>query len=322
MACSRIMIATAKLRHYRLRGRGDEETDELTICNAHFNSNTAKKEVKEGAHAYNSFFDELARSMAQFQCRFLCGDFNMALYAVVPELRRRRRRRARGFQINMAAWYCWKDSPRAVTKSDSCGIFRIGPCQGIRMCFDASVFNLEQPVLPHDCRLLEKVETDEYGHEIARYPIEMPTHSPRGHGYPLASYHPRAEARKTKFVLNTFTPVFDQGSSAVVEMTGLAPNTEYFSGRIDTSVGSFSWSLPQDKPSKQKFVKFEQFDPDERMFCGGAHAPLMIFVGANSDGRRKPEAQTLRNKKADARGWDHQRRQSTKQWSRASIDRD
>ena len=110
MTCSRIMIATVQLRHYRLRGRGDEEIDELPICNAHFNSNTAKKEVKEGAHAYNSFFDELARSMAQFQCRFLCGDFNMALYAVVPELRRRRR--ARGFQINMAAWYCWKDSIR------------------------------------------------------------------------------------------------------------------------------------------------------------------------------------------------------------------
>ena len=107
-----------------------------------------KKEVKEGAHAYNSFLDELARSMAQFQPRFLCSDFSMALYAVVPELR------ARGFQINMAAWYCWKD-PLAVTKSDSCGIFRIGPCQGIRMCFDASAFGYEQPVLPHQCRLMD-----------------------------------------------------------------------------------------------------------------------------------------------------------------------
>ena len=238
----------------------------------------------------------------------------MALYAVVPELR------ARGFQINMAAWYCWKDNQQAVTRSDSCGIFRIGPCQGIRMCFDASVFNLEQPVLPHECRLMEKVEKDDKGREIARFPIERPTHSQRGQGYHLASYHPKVPARKTKFVLNTFTPVFDQGSSAVVEMTGLAQNKEYFSGRIDTSVGSFSWSLPQDKPSKQKFVKFEQFDPDERMFQSGAHVPLMIFVGANSDGRRKPESQTLRNKEAGARRWDHQRRQSTKQWSRASSD--
>ena len=59
----------------------------------------------------------------------------------------------------------------------------------------------------------------------------MPTHSPRGHGYPLASYHPRAEARKTKFVLNTFTPVFDQESSAVVEMKGLANWGNHWSTR-------------------------------------------------------------------------------------------
>ena len=83
----------------------------------------------------------------------------MAFFAVVPELR------ARGFQINMVAFYCWKDNPQAVTKSDSCGIFRVGPCQGIRMCFDASVFNIEQPELPANCRLVDKVEKDDKGRE-------------------------------------------------------------------------------------------------------------------------------------------------------------
>ena len=110
--------------------------------------------------------------------------------------------------------------------------------------------------------------------------------------------------------------------AVVTERTALAQNQEYFWGQLDTSVGFFSWSLPQDEPSKQKLFKFEQFDPEQRMFQCGAHVPLMIFVGANKEAnaRRTPESQTLRNKEAGARRWDHQRSESTKQWSRASID--
>ena len=46
VACSRIIIATVKLRYYRLHGRGDDATDALAICNAHFHSMTAKKRHK------------------------------------------------------------------------------------------------------------------------------------------------------------------------------------------------------------------------------------------------------------------------------------
>eukprot|EP00959_Pyramimonas_sp_CCMP1952_P228768 4783376-Pyramimonas_sp.AAC.1 len=48
----------------------------------------------------------------------------MALFLVVPELR------ARGFQINMAAWYPWQQQHERFVRADSCGIFRIGPCEG------------------------------------------------------------------------------------------------------------------------------------------------------------------------------------------------
>ena len=88
-ATSKIMIATAKIR---LRGRGAdgdeyEETDEIAICNAHFHSRTAKREVSSGGAAYSAFFHDLARDMQEHKPRFLCGDFNMAMHAVVPEPR-------------------------------------------------------------------------------------------------------------------------------------------------------------------------------------------------------------------------------------------
>ena len=86
-ARSGIMMAKAKMRHYRLRGRGGKETDEITICNAHLHSATARRVIRKGSEAYKSFFDELAKACQRFEPRILCGDFNMALYTVVPELR-------------------------------------------------------------------------------------------------------------------------------------------------------------------------------------------------------------------------------------------
>ena len=103
-AQSRIMITSAKkMRHFRIRGGGEgeheaEDIDEVVIANVHFNNRTAKKDVKEGAAASKKFWDTLAIYLVEFGARFLCGDFNMALFCVVPELR------ARGFQIYMAAW--------------------------------------------------------------------------------------------------------------------------------------------------------------------------------------------------------------------------
>ena len=144
VACSQIMIASLRMRYARNRGRGvdgddAEDLDEIKIANAHMHYRTAKRDLKSGATAYKRFWDVLAQHMAEFRPSFLCGDFNMALFAVIPELR------ARGFQISLAAWYCWQNELEGHVRADSCAIFRIGPCQGIRMCFDASVFGLVSP---------------------------------------------------------------------------------------------------------------------------------------------------------------------------------
>ena len=65
IASSRIMIATVKMKYFRLRGRGadgdeDEETDEITICNAHLHARTAKRDLNEGGRAYSLFCNDVA----------------------------------------------------------------------------------------------------------------------------------------------------------------------------------------------------------------------------------------------------------------------
>ena len=91
------------MRFFRIRGGGGdgneaEDLDELKIANVHMHFRTAKRELQGGGMAYKRFWDLLAIYMAEFRPAFLCGDFNMALFSVVPELR------ARGFHINLAAW--------------------------------------------------------------------------------------------------------------------------------------------------------------------------------------------------------------------------
>ena len=129
-AVSRIMIASVKMRYFKIRGGGEDEDDaegidEINICNAHLHFRTAKKGLHKGSMAFKDFWDLLARYLAIFGPRYLCGDFNMALFCVVPELR------ARGFQINLAAWYCWQNHIERIVRADSCAISVLALARGL-----------------------------------------------------------------------------------------------------------------------------------------------------------------------------------------------
>ena len=156
------MISSLTMRHVRLRGGGGdgdeaEGLDEMKIASAHLHYGTAKRDLHGGAKAYRVFWDTLAQYLAQLRPSYLCGDFNMALLSVVLELR------ARGFQINLAARYRWQYRLKKNVRADSCGILRIGPCQVIRTCFNASALGLESPTLPANCSMLMETLRDSEG---------------------------------------------------------------------------------------------------------------------------------------------------------------
>ena len=228
----------------------------------------------------------------------------MALFEVVPQLR------ARGIQINLAAWYCWKNHLEQHVRADSCAIFRLGPCQGIRMCFDASAFGLTSPTLPSNCSMVMETLRDEDGNDIEKRQYPVPQFTFLGQGHPLTSYRPKPPSRKEQFVLYTLTPVFDKDSPAVAGIMACAKNKDTFPSGVDTSMGSSSWSWQTDVPSKQKLASFKEFDPEEVFFKRGAHAPLMIFLGAGNEIRRSKAAQHRRAANANRRGWTWERRQS------------
>ena len=136
------------MKHYKLRGRGAKDLDEITICNVHLHSATAARKVHNPGETLKRFFDKLARACQIYEPRYICGDVNMGLYQFVPEMR------ARGFCIQIAAFYVWETTQTKTVKSDSCGIFRVGPCRGVRMCYDASALGVTQTPLPDNCKIV------------------------------------------------------------------------------------------------------------------------------------------------------------------------
>ena len=117
-------------------------------------------------------------------------------------------------------------------------------------------------------------------------------------------YLPDNTSRREQFVFWTFTPVFDKDSPAVAGIMQMTRSKDAFPFGVDTSIGSSSWSWPEDVPSKQKLVSFKKFNPEEELFKRGAHAPLMVFLGAGNEARRSKEALRRRAANADSRGWE------------------
>ena len=103
---------------------GGVQKDELVVMTIHLHHVTAKKDVENGSKSIKAFWDLVAGYIMEFAVRLMTGDFNMALWFAVVELR------ARGIQANLAAWYPWKKSGEAEIRMDSCAIIVIGPAVG------------------------------------------------------------------------------------------------------------------------------------------------------------------------------------------------
>ena len=163
MAVTRWMVASCRMRFWAL---GEQDT--ITFMCVHLNHMTAKKEISEGSRSLKSFWDEFVGDITKHGVRIFAGDFNMQLFSAVAELR------ARGLQANLAAWYPWKNYLEALPRIDSCAMILIGPCEGIRMTDDCSVWGIEAPERPSRAwRSMELVTTDDKGREIEREPFKI-----------------------------------------------------------------------------------------------------------------------------------------------------
>ena len=88
--------------------------------------------IHDAARSWKGLWDNLAKLIRDLKVRFFTGDFNMALWCVIVELR------VRGFQANLAAWYPWMLEGESCVRMDSCCIVVIGPCNGVWMLYDPS----------------------------------------------------------------------------------------------------------------------------------------------------------------------------------------
>ena len=149
------------------------------------------------------------------------------------------------------------------------------------MCFDASVFGFgywHQDWLPPTYSMVMEKVRNSSGKVIERRKYVPPTVHSSAMGRPITSYQPIQLERRNQFVLNTFTPVSEQNSSAVAEMQECAIKEDVFSCRVDTSLGALSWDSPEDVLSKQKLVDPTEFDPNGHLSRQGIRPPLMIFM--------------------------------------------
>ena len=158
----------------------------VAVVHLHFTVGKNMKHFKEG---HQEFWNKIAEFCRTFGIDILLGDFNMSLWRVVPELRRR------GVPASLVAWYPWTADVDGALKpfTDSMGIFTVRedctarPALGPEVLFNKEALNeLDvhhkdngpgkplEVYLPKECPLLEKLnETFRYSNPYV--PKDHPT---------------------------------------------------------------------------------------------------------------------------------------------------
>ena len=208
---TRVMAVTFKMRNWYLkdrgasRGRGEQDhgggnanepviDDELTLMTVHMHFTFAKGATEGWAKEWANWWDQLAGYIVKFRVRILTGDFSMALFRVVPELR------AREIPANMVASYMFTDSLNQC-RIDSTAIFIIGPLAGATSLFDAPMaLGMPDPgieIMGFKTKRFEDVK-DEQGSVVGQRAWEIPRFSSLGQGYLVSDYQPKDPVGKRK----------------------------------------------------------------------------------------------------------------------------
>ena len=105
----------------------------VVVCNCPLHRLTANK--SHGfSETHDLFWNELASTILAHPVRILAGDFNMSLWIVAREMRKR------ALQASLAAAFARADPQAKTAKSDSCGTFLIGPVTRNKPLWGPSVF--------------------------------------------------------------------------------------------------------------------------------------------------------------------------------------
>ena len=108
----------------------------MTVLNTHMHFMTAKNAQGGGfKKAHHSYWTLLANWIKEHDVRVLAGDFNMALWLVVPRLAEH------GINMQYVASYAWECLESTEVHVDSCGVFVRGSWS-IKCSFELGEFSL------------------------------------------------------------------------------------------------------------------------------------------------------------------------------------
>ncbi|MCP4242082.1 MAG: hypothetical protein GY772_16115 [bacterium] len=214
------------------------------------------------AAAHAAFWDNLVALCVRYGVRYIAGDFNMSLFRVTAEAQQR------GLGVSLAACYAWRHlASDDDVRHDSCGIFVVGPIRRVVPLLRA-VFTAEgtPAVAGASSSSAAAAPTPAVAGEA-----DLPEHI-SGQGFRVQSY-----LGGEKSMRETLRTAGSQSS---------APKTDHWP------------ALPL---CKEKRLDVTKWDPDQCLFRGGSHFPLLVFFGQRS--RRSEESLVRREETSTARGW-------------------
>ena len=118
--------------------------------------------------------------------------------------------------------------------SDSCGIFVIGPFEGIRYAYGAEAFGLEPAVLDDQNQQARFNRVDATGKVVESSEWVVPKYNERGQGYHIKSYMPKSQYSlqaapiKKSFLRWSFQQVREYNETSMKEIRDMVNETSYF----------------------------------------------------------------------------------------------
>ena len=192
----------------------------------------------------------------------------------------------------------------------------IGPCNGIRLPFDSSVFNitpLSVVAENHCCKPTTRRLYDAHRRDIGEEPYTLQNHHADGSGQQLCSYRPANGPMKAELIkwmtlsmpFNGYTfwddddmwDKFDKwlgsrdGKEAICHLS-----------RVDRKAGEDTWYWPKFPTCKCKPASIFHFEGVTQNFSQGSHIPIIVYIGNSKDKAHSLEGSMRRNEKAKNRG--------------------